>query len=166
MCLRLCFRKRQMLDVHLLRVFSFCSKTIRRSLISLLRGERVFLYAVGGFLPVADAIFSPTRKIKDFSRGDPEAPCVDSARRTDGAKCAIPSHLVLLTNPPTSSTQPQGIMSNTPAKICGGVCVYAPPKFFRRGPRIAAAVLTRRKNADVRPALRFSALLRNYRVAL
>ena len=58
MCLRLCFRKRQMLDVHLLRVFSFCSKTIRRSLISLLRGERVFLYAVGGFLPDADA--SPT----------------------------------------------------------------------------------------------------------
>ena len=102
MCLRLCFRKRKMQDVHLLRVFSLCSKTIRRSLISLLRGGRLTppfstkmsgfcVVARTGFSPFADAIFSPTRKIKDFSRGDPEAPCVNSARRTDGARCAIPS---------------------------------------------------------------------------
>ena len=41
-----------------------------------------------------------------------------------------------------------------PAKICG-VSAYMP-----------AAVSTRRKNTDVRPAPRFSALRRNYRVAL
>ena len=114
-------------------------KLSRCSLIFAPRNQRVFLYAVGGFLPVADAIFSPTRKIKDFSRGDPEAPRVDFARRTDGAKCAIPSHFVLLTNPPTSSTQPQGIMSNTPAKICGVFAFMPHRKYFRRGPRIAAA---------------------------
>ena len=44
---------------------------------------------------------------------------MSSARRSDGAKYAIPSHFVLLTNPVSSSTQPQGIISNTPQKSVG-----------------------------------------------
>ena len=62
--------------------------------------------------------FTPAENQR-FSPGDPEAPCVNSARRSDGAKYAIPSHFVLLTNPVSSSTQPQGIISNTPQKSVG-----------------------------------------------
>ena len=50
-----------------------------------------------GFSPFANAIFLPHRKFFRrgprclFSPGDPESPCVTFARRSDGAKCAIPS---------------------------------------------------------------------------
>ena len=63
---------------------------------------------------------------------------MNSARRSDGAKCAIPSHFVLLTNPVSSSTQPQGIISNTP-QVMRGVRVLPHAKnqrFFPRGPRM------------------------------
>ena len=58
---------------------------------------------------------------------------MNSARRSNGAKFAIPSHLVLLTNPVSSSTQPQGIMSNTPqamwgVRVCACCCVSAKEK--------------------------------------
>ena len=89
-------------------------------------------------------------------------------QKVNARRSLAPRFLALLENYPPLTHFPfamwaaraacfaQGIMSNTPANICGGVCVYAPPKILSAGPPyVPAAVLTLRKNADVRPRFAF-----------
>ena len=114
-----------------------------------------------GFSPFADAIFSPTRKIKDFSRGDPEAPCVNSARRTDGARCAIPSLRSLQIRLAAPHSRKASLA--TPRKNLRGVCVFTPPKILSAGtPYVPAAVFPQKVNARRSLAPRFLTLLENY----
>ena len=147
---------------------SFCHfvpKLSRCSLIFAPRGWRLpppvlFLQGRAGFVLShgpdfhlsLTRFFNPGRKSKIFTRG-PRSALRELCTQIRWRKIRY-SVASLLTNPVSSSTQPQGIISNTPQKFCG-VFAYAP-----------AAVSTRLKNTDVRPAPRSSALRRNYRVAL
>ena len=64
--------------------------------------------------------------------------------------------------PLTSTTQPQGIISNTP-QVMRGVRVFTPPKILSAGtPYVPAAVFPQKKNARRSLAPRFLTLLENY----
>ena len=111
---------------------SFCHfvpKLSRCSLIFAPRGWRLpppvlFLRTSGfcvvartGFSPFANAIFSPSRKLKIFTRG-PRSALRELRTQIRWRKMRY-SVAALLTNPVSSSTQPQGIISNTPQKSVG-----------------------------------------------
>ena len=97
MCLRLCLRVAKIRTFAPLLVLSLCSETIALLSDFCSAGWRLppHFYRKASLATPRKLCgvfaFCPTRKIRDFSRGDPVAPCVNSARRSDGAKYAIPS---------------------------------------------------------------------------
>ena len=129
LCLRLCLRVAKIRTFTPLLVLSLCSETIAllsdfcsagwaaHAACSFLRTSGFCVVARTGFSPFANAIFSPSRKLKIFTRG-PRSALRELRTQIRWRKIRY-SVAALLTNPVSSSTQPQGIISNTPQKSVG-----------------------------------------------
>ena len=135
---------------------SFCHfvpKLSRCSLIFAPRGWRLpppvlFLQGRAGFVlsHKPDFHLSLTRfftpaENQRFSPGDPEAPCVNSARRTDGARCAIPSLRSLQIRLAAPHSRKASLA--TPRKLCGvfAFCPTRKSEIFPAGTPFVPAAL-------------------------